>query len=130
MGRWVRRVRGSLSQEQFAAQVGVHPVTANRWESIGASIRTGNIQKILKAFPKSPPPPILGMSDPASSVLPADSTEGDYIVQTDQGRILARMLDGLETEDERNRALRKCLEALDPSELGADKKADRTQRNK
>lgn len=130
MGKWVRRVRGPLSQEQFAARVGVHPVTANRWESAGTLIRTGNLQKILAAFPGSPSPPIGGMSDPERSLPVTASTEGDYIVQTDQGRILAKEIDSIEDDHERNRALRKCFEALDPSGLGADKRADRAQRNK
>lgn len=132
LGRWVWEIRGPLSQEAFAEKVGVHWVTVNRWESRGAGMHQRSVDRILKAFPNAPRPPINGVSDPGGKVSEAPKP-GGYEVQTEEGKFLARKIDAMH-EDERTEALRLCLNALkelqNPHELGADTKADRSRRNK
>lgn len=134
LAAWVRAVRkeNSLSQDAFGAQLNpdkpIHRTTINRWERGQMGQRWKSIELIRKAFPKAPSPPVNGVSDPDRRLSSLPAAEGDYIVQTDQGRIVAKALDAIEDEQDRTRALRKCLEALDPSELGADKRPDPAQR--
>ena len=63
-----------------------------------------------------------------SSSFPPGTVEG-YAVKTDQARIVARIIDRIEDEGDRNAAMRACLDLLEnPRSLGADKRPDRVQR--
>jgi transcriptional regulator with XRE-family HTH domain len=67
--------------------------------------------------------------DRGSSVQ-AGSAEG-YTVKTDQARIVARLLDAIDDERERNAAMRACLDVLEnPRALGVEKRPDRAQRGR
>jgi transcriptional regulator with XRE-family HTH domain len=83
--------------------------------------------------PESKPPGLddqprqTGSNDP--NVDP--TTGGVGSVTTDQGRIVGRMLDKIEDEDERNAAMRACLDVLaHPHGLGAEQRRDRVRRSK
>lgn len=140
VGEWVRAVRRALgvrSQEAFAERLGFGRSAVAKWES---EIQTPNLESFRKlwriATPElraSAPQAIesLGLSD-LDRTLPNELTKGEnYTVKTDQGRILAKLIDGIEDDAERTRAMNRCLNALDsqsPSELGADNRSDRAQR--
>jgi transcriptional regulator with XRE-family HTH domain len=136
MGQWVRAIRegARLTQAEFGARLRsaedpVHPTTVTRWERGVMGMDVGSIVLITKAFPNAPRPPLDGVSDPDRTV-PSDHNEGDYIVKTDQGRIIAKMIDAIEDEGARTDAMLACAAELkkNPSELGAGKRADRVQR--
>lgn len=50
---WIRAVRGTLTQDEFAARIGVARETVARWEAGTAEASTRHLARIMLAFPGS-----------------------------------------------------------------------------
>lgn len=135
--RWARAVRHSTrhSQTEFGAQIGRARGSIADWERGVNKPDRESIELILRKFPGVPPPPLHpggGVSDAARIVPRVAQEEGAYVVKTDQGRIVAKMIDGIEDEEARTDAMLACAAELKrhPSRLDADERPDRAQRSK
>jgi DNA-binding XRE family transcriptional regulator len=62
--KWVREVRGPLTQREFASRLGVHEISVSNWErGRYKDLDWHSVQLIRRTFPHAPPPP--GILPPA-----------------------------------------------------------------
>lgn len=88
--KWVREVRGALSQSAFAEKIGVHWVTVSNWERGEYAPDWDSAEKIRKAFPASPPAPGL--------VPPQIAERLDSRPRTLEAAEVAALIDGMRPE--------------------------------
>lgn len=144
MREWVkalRKERGYRSQEALAEAIGVQRSAVAKWEmkknpqqperesyfslySLASTALRARAPQIIDDLP--------AVSDPDRSVRP--NAKGTYFVTSDQGKIIARKFDAM-PEEERDEALRKCLnvlagEAQDFLEPGAERKRHSARPNR
>lgn len=59
-GKWIRAVRKSvgLTQPEFAAKIRTDRVTVSKWENGTYVPEWASLEKVMRAFPEAPPPPL------------------------------------------------------------------------
>lgn len=131
---------GRLSYKKFAEQVGVSIAALNFWIDGLRRIRSDSARKLQPFAPPNLRPPLSAVdeeridSDSSGAYDPRDarSRVRGYVVQTEEGKIVARWLDRISDDEQRALALSRCVQELSANPRGVvtDKRPDRPTSNK
>jgi hypothetical protein len=125
-----------LSQRHFALKMLKVSMTIwNKWVDGMGAMRTDNVEKVAKYAPPGLPRPLAAVYENATVALetgqayapPSEKLARGYMVKTNEGALLARAIDRITDDMEREKALSACLRELqgNPRGVVAEQRPDR-----